>query len=114
MTMHGNFGDMDLNDFLPADDDDPPETIPTPGSAHLVVEDKCLALFTSAEWALVGTVGSNELGRTTNSNTAHSPAYLKRWTRQLIRKNRERLRRLGVDVPKTYLQYGGIVADLED
>ena len=113
-----SFGDLDLFEELNAsicDGDEPePETIPTPGSAHLVVKDTSVALFTSVEWTIVATVGQHELGRSTTVGHSHSDPYIKRWTRQLIRQNKARLRRLGVDVETTYMQWGGTIDDLDD
>jgi len=106
------FGELDFSGFIESDDE--PETAPCPGSAHLVVIDKCEALFISATWAIVATVGKHELGRSTSIDKSHSDAFIKRWTRQLIRSNKVRLKRLGVDVPATYLSWGGVLDDLED
>ena len=107
------FGMLDFSGYIESDDDEP-ETVPSPGSAHLVVIDKCEALFISATWAIVATVGKHELGRSTSIDKTHSDAFIKRWTRQLIRSNKVRLKRLGVDVPATYLSWGGVLDDLED
>jgi hypothetical protein len=118
--MHSGFGelDLDLGNLSCDDDDEAPATIPTPGSAQLKIEDKEEALFTSCEWTVVATViaPSNklELGRSTTIKKAHTAPYVKRWARQLIRQNKARLVRLGVDVPATYLQWGGILEDLDD
>lgn len=115
-TFNG-FGDLDFSGIgcLDADVEEPaPDTVPLPGSAHLVVEDKYMPLFTSAEWVIIATVGEHEIGRSTAKGCAHTDPFVKRWTRQLIRSNRARLRRLGVDVEKTYLQWGGILEDLDD
>lgn len=99
------------------DEDPPPSTIPTAGSADLEVEDHMDALFLSATWTLVARVKDNRgtlvLQRSTESNKAHSEAFKKRWTRQFIRQNKARLRRLGVDVESTYKAWGGILEDLE-
>jgi hypothetical protein len=104
------FGDIDL--ISCTDDDEEPDTVPLPGTAHLVVEDKCEALFITAEWTVVATVGAHELGRSTTIKKSHTQPYIKRWARQLIRQNKVRLRRLGVDVDATYLQWGGLLDDL--
>lgn len=121
-SMHGGFGEIDL-DFgnignVMCDDEPAPETLPTPGSATLKVEDKEEALFITAEWTVVATVigtkGKHELGRSTTIKKSHTAPYIKRWTRQLIRQNQARLVRLGVDVPATYLQWGGLLDDLTD
>lgn len=111
--MHPNmnsFGKIDLDEDVEPE----PETIPMPGSAHLVVKDVCMPLFTSAEWVIVGKVGEHELGRSTVSAKPHSDAHIKRWTRSLVRQNKARLRRLGVDVPDTYSSWGGLLEDLDD
>lgn len=106
------FGDLDFSGW--GEEEPAPETLPMPGTAHLKVEDKCDALFITAEWTLIATVGRHEMGRSTTISKPHSDAFIKRWTRQLIRTNKARMRRLGVDVEATYLQWGGILQDLED
>ncbi len=111
--MHGPI-DFDLEQFIACDDDPPPSTVPVPGSAKLDVEDKCAPLFLTAEWTIIATVGPHELGRSTTIQKSHSPAFVKRWTRQLIRMNKARLKRLGVDVSATYQQWGGRLEDLDD
>lgn len=100
------FGEIEL------DTDDRP-TWPRPGSALLVVEDRCEPLFTSATWTIIATVGSMEISRSTQASKAHSPAFIKRWARQLIRSRMTQLRQLGVDVEQTYLGLGGLLEDLE-
>lgn len=109
--MFSGFGELDL-DF--SGEEPAPETLPMAGTAHLKVEDKCEALFLTAEWTLIATVGTHELGRSSTIQKSHSEAFKKRWTRQLIRQNKARMRRLGVDVEKTYLDWGGILEDLDD
>jgi len=110
--MIGGAGDIDFG--LSSDDEDPPETLPTPGSAHLVIEDKCDALFFSAEWSILATVGKHVLAKSTPRGSTHMGPFIKRWTRQVIRSNKARLRRLGVDVEATYLSWGGVLEDLDD
>lgn len=111
------FGDFDFSGVgcLDADlDEPPPETLPMAGTAHLVVEDKYEPLFTSAEWTIIATVGQHEIGRSSSKTQPHTEPFIKRWTRQLIRNNKERMRRLGVDIEKTYVEWGGILVDLDD
>lgn len=110
--MFNGFGELDFSGLDL--DEPPPETLPMAGTAHLKVEDKCEALFITAEWTLIATVGTHEMGRSTTIPKSHSEAFMKRWTRQLIRQNKARMRRLGVDVEKTYLDWGGLLEDLED
>jgi len=114
-SMHPNFSGFGEIDFDPISfsDEEEPITQPMIGSAHLVVEDKCMPLFITAEWAIIAKVGEFELGRSSSIPKAHTDPFIKRWTRQLIRSNKARLRRLGVDVEATYLQWGGILDDLE-
>jgi hypothetical protein len=113
MSIGGLFGDLDFS--LASDDEEPvPETLPTPGSAKLVIEDKCEALFFSAEWTIRATVGKHELAASTPRDKTHTGPFIKRWTRQMIRSNKARLRRLGVDVEATYLFWGGVLEDLDD
>ena len=110
-NMFNGFGDLDFNGF---DEEPPPETFPMPGTAHLKVEDKYQPLFTTAEWTIIATVGHHEIGRSSTIPRAHTEPFIKRWTRQLIRTHKARLRRLGVDVEATYVQWGGLLDDLED
>jgi hypothetical protein len=83
-----------------------------------VVEDKMEALFTSAEWTLVATVktpqGEVEITRSTTIRTTHTQPFTKRWARQVIRSNKRRLRKMGVDVDSTYVSWGGLLEDLEE
>lgn len=110
-NMFSGFGDLD---FSGLEDQEAPETLPTAGTAHLKVEDKHEVLFFTADWTLVATVGQHEFGRSTASRSAHTDAYKRCWVRQLIRENKARMRRLGVDVERTYLDWGGFLSDLED
>ena len=114
--MHTAFGELDLSDLI--DEDPPPSTKRMPGSATFEVEDKMSALFYSATWTLVATVsdsrGDVTIAQSTESKKAHSAAFMKRWTRQVIRMNQKRLRKLGVDVEATYLKWGGELEDLEE
>lgn len=104
---------IDLDQFIACDDDeDSPITKPMGGPMLLVVEDKEVQLFTSADWTLVATVGPHEIGRSTTNDKAHTAPYTRRWTRQLIRTNQARLRRLGVDVETAYMKWGGALDDL--
>jgi hypothetical protein len=109
--------DLNLDDLI--DEDPPPSTKRMPGSTSLVIDDRCEALFTSATWTLTGTVKDNSgkgelvIQQSSASPRAHSPWFTRRWARQLIRQNKDRLRKMGVDVEKTYLVWGGILDDLE-
>jgi hypothetical protein len=102
-----NFGQLDFD--LNTSDDRP--TWPPPGSAHLVVEDKYEPLFTSATWTIRATVNGQIISESTTATKAHSDAFLKRWTRQMIRTNYERLRQLGVDADSEYVKWGGLPDD---
>lgn len=104
--MFGGFDDLDFNDM--------PPTWPPAGSAVLVVEDKYEPLFISATWSIVAKVGQVVLARSKPADKAHSPAFVKRWTRQLIRTKYAALRRLGVDADGEYVNLGGDVRDLDD
>ena len=112
--MFSGLSDLDFSGFGQVGEEPEPETVPVPGSAHLVVEDKCEALFVTADWTIVAKVGEHELGRSSTIKQAHTRPFIKRWVRHLIRQNKARLRRLGVDVPATYTQWGGVLADLDD
>jgi len=105
---------IDLFPFSDDDDESPPSTKRTPGSAELVVIDKCDALFISAEWTLIASVGTQEIARSSPIPRSHSNAFMKQWTRYVIRTHKVELRRLGVDVEKTYVKWGGIIQDLND
>lgn len=106
-SSFGHMGCLDSSD-------EEPITAPMPGTANLVVEDKCIPLFITAEWTIIAKVGQHELGRSTTSVKAHTGPFVERWTRQLIRQNKARLVRLGVDVEATYVQHGGLLKDLDD
>jgi hypothetical protein len=116
MTMHTQFGELDLDDLI--DEDPPPSTKRMPGSATFDVEDKMTALFVSATWQLIATVkdkqGDTIIAQSTEMPKAHSDAFMKRWARQVIRSNQKKLRKMGVDVEATYLRWGGILDDLEE
>lgn len=116
MMMHTAFGELNLDDLI--DEDPPPSTQRTPGSATLEIEDKMDALFISATWSLIAIArdgrGDTVLAKSTESQKAHSAAFMKRWTRQVIRSNKKKLRKMGVDVEATYLKWGGDLEDLED
>ncbi len=110
------FGEINLDDLI--DEDPPPSTQRTPGSSTLVIEDKMDALFTSAEWTLIATVkqtnGDVIITKSTTVPKAHTLPFTKRWARQVIRSNKKRLRRMGVDVDSVYLKWGDILEDLEE
>ena len=110
------FGELDLDDLI--DEDPPPSTRRTPGSATFEVEDKMSALFISAEWTLIATVKTNqgdvEITRSTTIGKSHTVPFTKRWARQVIRSNQRKLRKMGVDVDATYLKWGGLLEDLEE
>jgi hypothetical protein len=115
--MHGgNFGEIDLDDLI--DEDPPPSTKRMPGSATFEVEDKEEALFISAEWTIIAKVkdknGKVVIAQSTTTSKAHSQAFIKRWTRQVIRSNQKKLRKMGVDVDQVYQDWGGILEDLEE
>ncbi len=114
--MHTQFGELDLDDLI--DEDPPPSTKRMPGSATLEVEDKEEALFISAEWTIKATVkdanGKVIIAQSTTSKKAHTQPFIKRWTRQMIRMNQKKLRKMGVDVEKAYQQWGGLLEDLEE
>jgi|SRR5579863_2392773 len=118
MAGNSNFGEIDLNLDDLIDEDPPPSTQRTPGSATFDVEDKMEALFVSAEWTLIATVKNNlgvkEIARSTTVPKAHTAPFTKRWTREVIRSNKKKLRKMGVDVEATYAKWGGKLEDLEE
>jgi hypothetical protein len=109
-----DFGEIDLNFGSASELEEDRPTWPSPGSATLVVEDKCLALLFSATWTLIATVNGVEISRSSESDHARSDAYIKRWTRMLIRSKYDELRHMGVDADAEYLKQGGLLEDLLD
>lgn len=103
------FGNLDFD----WDEEPPPETLPLAGSANLVILDKYTPLFYTAEWTIVASVGDYQITTSSTTQKPHSSTYIKMWTRQMIRNNKMRLRRLGVDVEKEYVNWGGILDDLD-
>jgi len=116
MSGFGSFEELELDDLI--DEDPPPSTKRMPGSATLEIEDKTIALFLSATWQLTATVkdsnGKVIIAQSTESSSAHSQSFMKRWARQVIRSNQKKLRKMGVDVDAVYPQWGGILDDLEE
>lgn len=114
--MHGGFGELDLTDLI--DEDPPPSTKRNPGSARLDIEDKMVALFTSATWTLMATVidsrNKTVITQSTDSQKAHTKWFTQRWAREAIRSNQRKLRKMGVDVEATYSLWGGKLEDLEE
>lgn len=89
-------------------------TWPPAGSAALIIEDKYEPMFISATWTIVATVDDVTITRSNpNPTGAHSPAFIKRWSRQMIRTRYEDLRRLGVDADAEYVKWGGDLKDLK-
>jgi hypothetical protein len=117
-SMHGGFGeiDLDLDDLV--DEDPPPSTKRLLGSAKLEIEDKMEALFTSATWTLTASVvdnrGKTVIARSTEGPKAHTRWFTMRWAREAIRSNKRQLRKLGVDVDAAYVLWGGKLEDLEE
>lgn len=109
--LFNGFGDFDFTgtEF----DDEPIIPAPVPGSARLVIEDRCEALFTSAEWQLCATVNGQVIDTSNKSSKSHDQVFTKRWARLLIRQNQDRLYLLGVDVEKTYLEWEGDLDELK-
>lgn len=93
-------------------DEHPTFQYPQPGSAMLVIHDKYEPLFTSATWTLEAKVNNDIIASSMSSNKPHSEAFIKRWSRQVIRTNSESLKRLGVDIDKIYVEMGGSLDDL--
>lgn len=116
--MSQDFGEIDLNfgsDMI--DEDPPPSTQRAPGVGVLTIDDKCVALFTSATWILTATVKNNNgmvvVQQSTESQKSHTKPFVSRWARQVIRQNQDRLRWLGVDVEQVYITWGGLLSDLD-
>lgn len=100
------FGSLELD--LP--DGDRP-TWPPPQMGLLKIIDKFEPLFTSATWTIIATVDEQVIASSRPADRAHSAAFIKRWSRQLIRSKYQLLRQLGVDAEGEYVKLGG---DLED
>lgn len=94
-------------------DDDTPPTWPPAGSAKLVIIDKFEPLFTSATWTITAMVGSDVVARSNESDKAHTSPFVKRWSREMIRRKYELLRRYGVDADAEYVKLGGDPKDLK-
>lgn len=84
---------------------------PPPGSADLIIKDNYEPLFTSATWTLLAIVNKNIIASTQPSDKPHSDAFIKRWSRHMIRTNYETLKSLGVDIEKAYTELGGSMGD---
>lgn len=112
--MFSGYGDLDLEGLI--DEDPPPSTKRMPGSSTFHVEDKITPLFISATWVLTATVKDNNgeivIHKSSDSPTAHTQSFIKRWARQVIRSNKDQLRKMGVDVEKAYQEWDGEVDDL--
>lgn len=102
-----------LYDPLGYDDSAPDKNWPAAGTANLVIEDKYEPVFISATWTLEAKVGKDIIASSTPSGKSHSDAFIKRWSRQVIRMNYETLRQLGVDADQEYLKFGGSLDDLK-
>jgi hypothetical protein len=89
-------------------------TLPPPGIAQLIVEDKSLMLFLTVEWTITARVGSFVIARSTVASQSHSTPEMRRWARQLIRSRYVAIRRMGVDVDAAYVGYGGELDDLDN
>lgn len=120
MSNVPNVGCGDLIDYSDLiDEDPPPSTQRTPGSASLVVHDRCEPLFISATWTLEAHVvradGTHTLIDTSSpSATARTVNEIKRWSRHLMKRKKSQLWKLGVDVGKAYALCDGDPLDLED
>lgn len=100
-----------IGQFSLEDDDDRP-TWPPAGSATMIVEDKCMALFTSATWQVALKVNNAAFAVSEEASVAHSQEFIRMWTRQAIRTMYMRLRQFGVDADAEYLKFGGKPDDL--
>jgi len=94
-------------------DDDAPPTWPQAGSAKLIIIDKFEPLFTSATWTITASVGDDVIARSNESNKAHTSPFVMRWSREMIRRKYELLRRYGVDAEAEYIKLGGNAKDLK-
>ena len=102
-----NFGGLELD----LDDGDRPTWPPV--GAMFSIEDKYEPLFFSATWTIIAQIDGEIFSRSTPSNRAHTPPFIKRWVRQLIRSKYEKLRQRGVDADAEYAKWGGDLKDLE-
>jgi hypothetical protein len=115
--MHTSCDDVDDDSDL-IDEDPPPSTQRTAGSATLELTDECTPLFISATWRLKITVSDNNgsvvVASSSVSDRPHNEAYKNRWARAYVRQNQLKLRKMGVDVEKAYKDLGGSLDDLDD
>lgn len=104
---------IDMDFFDTGSDGDRP-TWPPAGSASLVIIDKFEPLFTSATWTLEASVDGNVIIAKSNAaNQPHTPAFIVRWSRQLIRTKYDQLRQYGIDADGEYVRLGGDPTDLD-
>lgn len=106
--MHHKYGYSISN----LDFDEEEENYAPAGSAELIIEHKQFALFLTSEWKIIARVGEKHIAVTDSIDHPHSKEFIKRWTLSTIRTNKEQLKKLGVDVEKTYLKFGGNIYDL--
>lgn len=92
--------------------DDRP-TWPVPGTASLSVEEKAVALFTSAEWVIVAEVNGKEVARSEACAKPYTKDYLRQWARDYIVSTYSTLRGYGVDAEAEYVKHGGNASDLD-
>lgn len=101
------FGALDL------EDDAGRKTWPPAGSATLTIDDEKEALFISATWTVRARVDGVALWESKPRDRSHGDAFVRQWARFVIRKHYDRLRELGVDATKEYVNFGGKADELE-
>jgi len=98
--------------YLNDDVEEAAETLPSVGSAKLVIKDTMEPLFISATWTIIATVNGQVIDRSTSSDKEHTQLFIARWSKHLIRMKQAMLKRLGVDVEAEYVKLGGDLDDL--
>lgn len=95
------------------EDDDEEHTYPPIGSSTLTVQAEEFTLFFSAEWTIRARVNGYVVAESSYHPENPTQATVNRWARAYIRKDADRLTKLGVDVKKEYVgTFGGVDRDL--
>ena len=98
--------------FLDDDDNNVP-TWPPVGTASLKITEDCDAIFFSATWSFRARVNGTVMYESTAADHPRSRKELENWARLYITQNYTKLRQLGVDADKEYVEtWGGSKNDL--
>lgn len=91
-----------------------PETWPPIGSSILLINKVYEPLFFSATWFLEATIDGERYFKSIDRDYPYTDGELRQWARALIRQKQFTLKRMGVDVDKAYVWFGGNLIDLKD